>query len=249
MSLFEDSVLLLKGSAFVNVSRSDSFIYLEGNSFFSSYIVPTTAFEEFNTEFAEKIMSQVPEDKIISLYIPEEFKESFSGYLTENEYSLDFVDCFLLKDLKEDYTIPQDDNVIVEVASDNFDEFLAAALKTFPEWSNEEDYTRYFDSLAQSSSENKIFKDFMLKVNDTVASFGSIILDKDTNLAYVHNAGTLDQFRRQGYFTTLNMSFCNQALFNKINRIYVIVEQGEESHQAYQKMGFTEQGNYFIYTK
>lgn len=249
MGLFDDSILLLKGSAFVNVSRSDSFLYLEGNSFFSSYIVPTTAFEKFNKQFAEKLMAEVPDDKIISLYIPEEFKESFADYLSENEYTLDFVDCFLMKDLKEEYTITQDDNVIVEVASDNFDEFLSAALKTFPEWGNEEDYTRFFAELAQNSTETKIFKDFMLKANDTVASFGSIIMDKEINLAYVHNSGTLEQFRRQGYFTTLNMSFCNQALFNKINRIYVIVEQGEESHQAYQKMGFTEQGNYFIYTK
>ena len=72
------------------------------------------------------------------------------------------------------------------------------------------------------------------------AAGAGLFYSEQGNFAYLHNAGTLNEYRKKGYQTTLIKHRVNIALENGIDNIYSIVEQGEQSWSNCIKNGFNQ---------
>lgn len=249
MNIFEDSINLLKGAAFTNIQVEDSFIFLESPAIFSEYIVPLTFLDKFDTQTADDLYSRDLEDnKNISYYIRQTLVSDYEDYLRSLKLSQDYIDSYMVLHIKDYLDFDNKETILVEVKDENFEEYKASALELFQSWSNEEEYVEYFNSLSKENNDSKIFKDYILKLNGEIVSIASIIFDVEMNLAYIHNAGTLPQFRRNGYFNVMNSFLVNKAFELGITRAYAITEKDGESYYAYKKMGFKEEDSYYSFS-
>lgn len=248
MTLFEEHIILLKSNAFTNVIQNDSYIFLETPDFLNEYLVPMVAIEKFDLEDAEEFLDKENEKgKNVSVYLSEILKDDYEILLKKLDFEMSFKDIYLFNHTSEDFEIDSDAE-LEEVTESNFDEYLGLLKDAFPEWENEIDYTEYFHDLSKNSNEKKIFKDFVLKYNSQIVSMGSIIIDKELDLAYLHNAATVMDWRRQGFFLLLNKLMCNYARKLDVKRFYSIVDEDEGSYNAYKKLGFEEKEIYYSYS-
>jgi len=249
MNIFEDSINLLKGAAFSNIQVEDSFIFLESPAIFSEYIVPLTFLDKLDTALADDIYSrEVEQDKNISYYIRQTLLDDYSDYLKGLKLSQDYIDSYMVLNVLNPIEFEDNNATLAEVTSDNFKQFKSAALQIFESWGNEEDYVNYFNELGKNNTSEKSFKDYILEYNGSVVSIASVIFDTELNLAYIHNAGTLPEFRRNGYFNIINSFIINKAFELGISRVYSITEKGGESYNAYKKLGFKEEDTYYSFS-
>ena len=248
MTLFEEHIILLKSNAFTNIIQNDSFLFLETPDFLNEYLVPVVPIEEFDLESAQDLLSKENDDgKIVSVYISELLRNDYQPLLEKLGYSEAYKDVYLFNNTDEDFQVDIDAQ-LEEVKDEDYDQYLGFLKEAFPEWENEIDYTNYFHELSKSSSEKKNFKDFVLKYNSQIVSMGSIIIDKELDLAYIHNAATVTDWRRQGFFVVLNMLMCNYSRNLDVKRFYAVVTEGEGSYHAYKKLGFEEREIYYSYS-
>lgn len=251
MNIFEDSINLLKGAAFTNIKVTESYLFLESPAILSEYIVPLTFLNQFNSQEAHDLfLNEQDQGKNISYYLRSTLLDDYKDYFNKLRITEDYVDSYMLKLLENKEQIENNDTILEEVNDSNFEEYKLNALEIFNTWSNEEDYVSYFNQLSKSSSngEEKFYKDYVLTLNKSIVSIGSVIFDIDMNLAYVHNAGTVTDYRRNGYFYILNKCIINKALEYGINRIYSITEKDSDSFNAYTKLGFKEVDHYYSFS-
>lgn len=251
MNIFEDSINLLKGAAFTNIQVNDSYLYLESPAIFSEYIVPLTYLDKFDSQSAHDLFLNLQEnDKNISYYIRQTLVDEYRDYFKRLKLSEDYVDSYMVKEVIEPIEFDSNGTLLVEVEEDFFEDYKYTALEIFNNWANEEDYVNYFNQLSKEHTKDftKVFKDYVLTLNNTIVSIGSTIYDIEMNLAYIHNAGTVSDYRRNGYFNILNNLIINEAVRMGINRIYSITEQGSESYNAYKKLGFKEEDVYYSFS-
>ncbi len=250
MNIFEDSINLLKGSAFTEITVNDTFIFLESPAIFSEYIVPLTWLDKFDTQTAHELfLKESEEEKNISYYIRHTLQSEYSGYLKSLKLSHDYTDSYMVNELKTLTKFDDKGTTLLEVTENTFEEYKAIALDIFNTWVNEEDYVNHFHNLAiNQQSETKNFKDFCLTLNDTIVSIASVVWDTEMNLAYIHNAGTLIDFRKNGYFTIINGYLANYLFNLGITRIYAIVEKDSDSQNIYRRLNFKEQDTYYSYS-
>lgn len=249
MNIFEDSINLLKGAAFTNIQVEDSFIFLESPAIFSEYIVPLTFLDKFDTQSADDLYNKnLEENKNISYYIRQTLVSDYEDYLEGLKLSQDYIDSYMVLIIKDYIDFDIKETTLIDVKDENFEEYKEKALELFESWTNEEEYVEYFNSLSKENNDDKIFKDYLLKWNGEVVSIASIIFDVEMNLAYIHNAGTLPEFRRNGYFNIINSFLINKAFELGITRVYAITEKDGESYSAYKKLGFKEQDCYYSFS-
>jgi len=250
MNIFEDSINLLKGAAFTNIKTEESFLFLESPAIFNEYIVPLTFLDKFDTQTADDLFNQEMEDnKNISYYLRQTLVDDYQAYFANLKLSRDYIDSYMVYNTKDFLEIDIKETKLLEVTKENFDDYKETALELFESWSNEGDYVDYFNKLAEEhNTEDKIFKDFLLKLDNQTVSIASVIFDVQMNLAYIHNAGTLNEFRRNGYFNIINSFIINKAFDLGITRTYSITEKDGESYYAYKKLGFKEEDAYYSFS-
>lgn len=249
MNIFEDSINLLKGAAFSNIQVEDSFIFLESPAIFSEYIVPLTFLDKFDTAYADDIFNiELEKEKNISYYIRQTLVDDYYEYLKGLKLSQDYIDSYMVLTPVDLLDFDDKNTSLIEVTEENFNAFKATALEIFANWSNEEDYVDYFSNLSKTNTETRMFKDYILEYNGAIVSIASVILDKDLNIAYIHNAGTVEEFRRNGYFNIINSFIINKILQQGIARVYSITEKDGESYNAYKNLGFKEQDSYYSFS-
>jgi len=249
MNIFEDSINLLKGAAFSNIQMEDSFIFLESPAIFSEYIVPLTFLDKFDTQASDEIFNQeLEQDKNISYYIRQTLVDDYSDYLKGLKLSMDYIDSYMVLDLETDIIFDDKNTKLIEVTESNFDDYKDIALEIFSNWGNEEDYVDYFNNLSKTNTPARMFKDYILEYNGSIVSIASIIIDTELNIAYIHNAGTVTEFRRNGYFNIINSYIINTAFDLGVSRFYSITEKDGESYNAYKKLGFKEQDSYYSFS-
>lgn len=248
MNIFEDSINLLKGTAFTNIVVKESYIFLEAPAIFNEYIVPLTFLDKFETQEAHDLFLTKGDSTNLSYYIRNTLLDDYTDYLNSLDLSLDYVDVYLTYTSNEILNPELNDCELRKVDEEFFDEYKQVALEIFPNWSNEEEYVEYFNNLSKEKNTDKIYTDYALIKDGQIISIASTIYDVKANLAYIHNAGTVLEYRRKGYFTLINKLLINKAFDLGINRSYVIVEKDSESFNAYKKIGFNEEDEYYSFS-
>ena len=68
-------------------------------------------------------------------------------------------------------------------------------------------------------------------------------------LSYLHNLGTLKEYRSKGLATAIIKYFCNMALENGADEMYGLLEDGGKSYYCLKNLGFKPVENFRLFVK
>lgn len=244
---FERSIKFLTGITYLSYNKYPTFnhqksIFKDG---WYNFIIPNVSPSELNWGSIKEVLSSekeegyslsyaISEDKI------EEYREAFK-IANHPEFGSEF---HLFKTIGE-----VEDNFqgeFEELSEENLEVLQEMGKKCFPEWPNIEEYNRYFLKLSKDQGSNK-FKNLLYKVGGEYVGFACVIISKEDNLAYFHNAGILEEHRRKGYFTDMvnyRMKLCKEA---GVTDCYSIVEKDGASYNGLKKLGFEEAVKFYLF--
>ena len=251
-SLLGRHVHLMRDVIYTTVEDHGSFTHLECQQYpdaWYNFIVPTVGADSFPFDEAEEIIAAQKEKGItVSYYLHAPLRDEFIAPLDELGYKHMANDEFLLINLQESH---ETSNRTIEPLTDEYlDQYLEAARVCFPDWENNPHGSNCFYRLMKDNPyEDKIFQTFIILVDDTLVSFGSVILDHAVDLGYLHNDGTLEEYRRQGFHADLTRARCDYTLKHGINDLVTITEKDSGSYKSFDKLGFNPAVSYGIYVK
>ena len=219
-----------------NFFEYDTFIHAQSvlDDPWYNFLIPKVNSSKLNQDKVNEVI-KTEKDRGLSLayYIHESLYEDYKNYLPQKDYVAD--DTFISVTLDKPFNIIGQE--IVELTEEYFEEYIKLTKECFPDWENEEKYSKLIFNLGDKV-ENRRLKTHLILEDGEIAAFGSVIIDPDQNLAYLHNAGTRKQSRNKGYFSSIIKEECNIALKAGVREIYGLAEDGTSSHRILTKMGF-----------
>lgn len=248
-SIFTKSNQLLKNCVYIEVKHEPAFIKIKSifKDAWYNFIIPTVSADKLPWNEVETIISQEKDQGVeMSFYVHDSFAQAYQDKLKSKGYQEFGSDVYMFLSFDKKFDGIQGEFNPVNQA--NLNEYLKIAKDCFPDWENEADYSKHFYDLSLKSS-NKIYKSILLKVNHNYVAFGSIIISPQLNLAYLHNTGTSEPYRHQGYYTQTVKYRCNLALDEGVNQVYALVEQDSGSYQGLKKLGFETKEKFHLFAK
>ncbi|PIR43523.1 hypothetical protein COV24_02320 [candidate division WWE3 bacterium CG10_big_fil_rev_8_21_14_0_10_32_10] len=214
--------------------------YFKSSDF--NYVVPKVDFEDIDINSITKLTKNGK----FSFYVPESLNVSYNHKLVELGYYNLCSYTYLYRNLKYPFRNVSDSNFEM-LSKSNIEDQIEIAKVCFPEKNNKE-YTELFEHVSNKNIKSKFFYNILEYVQGEPAGFGFILIDTELKLSYMHNAGVLPKFRRNGLFLALLKYRCNLSLLNKVHDLFAIVETSNPSYGAYIKLDFKPVEKYFVYT-
>ena len=242
---FTKSNNLLAGIVYESVTKHNSFTHIK--SYFRdawyNFIVPSGSVNTFDWEEAQKVIkAEQKKGFALSYYIEERLLPEYKKRLSKHEdFGSEFYVFYKNSFFKE---IPGE---LVKVDDDSIGLYVEMAKICFPDWENNEKYSRYFYDKQKESSDNLSIVNYLYRVNNENVGFAGIIASKKHNLSYLHNMGVLPKHRRKRYFTNITKLLSNYSLSKGIEESYALVEGGEASYHGFKKLGFTTEDKYYLF--
>jgi GNAT superfamily N-acetyltransferase len=187
-----------------------------------------------------------------TIYLLENQQNGFIPTLTQNGYVKCSADTWVMYSgaLAE---AKQPNNTIHPISFDDFENFESILLPVFADFAGNADYQRVIkDSLKGTHdfiNHDLTSEAFIIFKDDVPASGGALLYSKRGNYAYLHNAGTLPEYRKKGYQSDLIRYRTKRALNLGIQNIFSLVELGGQSHKNMLANGYKTLHTAEIYTK
>ena len=248
-SIFMRGLRLLSGSVFSYVESRDGCLIVRSpfDDEWYNFVVPLVEHRGLDTEVIEDIRKKGKEvGRKISYYVHSSLRGGYADWLLKNGYEQIGVEVYMVSPLPIDYS--ERTGELVEVDDSNLMEFLDMAKKCFPDWNNQEEFSKYFYDL-KGEKDNLHYRSYLLRVNGAYVSFGSLIFSKWQKLAYLHNTGTLEKYRRNGYYSSITGYRCDVAISADSIEVFAIVDEDSASYWALKKRGFEPEEVFYLYFK
>lgn len=250
-SIFFRSNNLLLGSIYsgLNFSQDKTFLYISSpfNDQWYNFMVPLVKPSDFNWKEAERIITEEKEQgRDVSYYIHSSLVADYESFLKELRYADGGDEVYMYKQLELSDSESAANLTVVDDSS--LEDFVKMSNSCFPDWDNNEEYSRKCYNFDKAINTRE-FPSFILKDEGKASSFGALILSKELNLGYIHNTGTLEKYRRKGYFSSLIKSMCRYLLDRNISEVYAIVEEDSGSYHGFKKLGFDAVEKFYLYVK
>lgn len=213
------------------------------NEFFDVVLPKLDSPNELNLEEVKKTFTEKGE--VPSFYITEDLqKKGFVEYLIRAGYSLAGTDTWMVLD-NSVYRKEKAKAHVEVITQDNFKDYYSVLSKVFSDFPSNEKYLDICKNSILKEIGNENVKDLKLELyliydNGKPASGGGMFYSVDTDFAYLHDAGTLEEFRGRGYQTDLIKHRTNKAVELGITRVYSLVEHGGQSWKNMIKNGFNQ---------
>lgn len=246
---FYRGIELLKGSLYSYVEPRDKFLIIRSHftDEYYNYIVPLGSPREAEFDEIDKIRArELRSGWRMALYINEKCTGEFLQILRRKGYRHIATDVYMIRALSDLDNLSE--SSLTLVTDDNAKEYRALSISCFPGWANQEAYTDYF--LVQKDTDDGIcYRTYMLLVDGRVVSFGSCVYSSRIGLGYLHNIGTVEKFRRQGYFSVLTDSIMKILRGSGVREVFTVVEKSGLSYFAFKKLGFHTTDVFSVYYK
>ena len=245
--IFNQSSRLLTGVIYREVKKYPAFVHLK--SFFNdgwyNFLVPTVWVKDFPWSQATGVVeSEAKLGYDVSFYIHSSFLADYQPVLKERGHEKIGSEVYMVKTLDKPFQ-----NIICEyenVTNTNIDLFVNLAKMCFPDWDNNEEYSRYFHKLSKTSVDPNV-KNFISKSGTDTVGFGGVVISRKLRLAYLHNTGVLESFRRRGFYSDLVRYRCNKSLELGVSEVFALVEENSESYHGLEKLGFRPEETYYLF--
>ena len=181
-------------------------------------------------------------------YIKDNFIQNYKDRLVKLGYKTLGDNTYMLLVMKKKFGINGEN--IKEIQEKQAGAYIKIAQSCFPEFETEEQNCRRFLNLSRANTNKDLtISNLSLTINRKIAAFASLYSSKKLNLAYLHNDGTAEEFRRKGFHKMLIQKRCNMAFDFGIKNIYAILEEGGASFYSYSKLGFKPIAKYTLFSK
>lgn len=216
---------------------------------FADPIVQTP--EEFDLEEITKVLESHNEKPAVVINKTHQ-ENGFMEFLVRNDFKFAGTDSWMGYD-KETYKDNTVHAKITNVTSEQFADYNSVLGVVFADFPGNEKY----NEICQKTVTREIKGEFpglqselyLIYDNGKPAAGAGMFYSKDENFAYLHDAGTLDEYRGKGYQSDLLKHRINIAIENGIDRIYSSVEQGSTSWSNCIKCGLNDMHTGMIFVK
>lgn len=226
--------------------------YLNKDAALFNYILPKV--DEINPPLLEEIKDFINKAKFSSqnpsFYINHDYENKFRELIEKLGLTELTSDLYLSGNSKnvrvsDKMTLPLNYTLTDKY---NVDELSDLLTECFGGWESERDYIRLVENASNKFSANRKMKTFVVKYNDKIVASGSVILDTELGIGYLHNAGVHENHRRKGLHTALIQKRLVYCLDHGVNTWLMITEDNSASAFGYKKLGFTEYDKFYFYT-
>jgi ribosomal protein S18 acetylase RimI-like enzyme len=220
---------------------------------FYNFAVPNDAFSDDELTNLEREFAKTGNPPSIVLHAPLQ-AAGMAEKLIRKGYKSAGNECWVALDPAA-YSEPDPTTLaqVIEVTPDTFDQFYEVLSKVFGDWPGNDNYLRICKrSLTGELSGTcpDLSSQFFIIQDDGKPVAGAALLSsKKADAAYLHNAGTLPEYRGRGYQTALVRYRAHLARQAKISKIYSAVEPGSQSWQNFIKAGFAQTPWFILMTK
>lgn len=197
-----------------------------------NFAIPTVESpHDLNRDEIEQVLTAKKEKPSICL-VQKHLENGFAEYLVREGYSFEDMESWMGYD-KNTYKAQDVKSKITSVSSSNFSDFQEVLGKVFEDFPGNETYLQAcletMQGKRKSSVDDLKLELYLIYDNGKPAAGAGLFYSKSENYAYLHDAGTLEQYRGKGYQTDLIRHRINVAIENDIDRIYSCVEFGSKS--------------------
>ncbi len=216
---------------------------------FADPIVTTP--EEFDLEEITKVL-ELHNEKVAVVLNKVHQENGFMEFLVRNGFKFEGTDSWMGYDEKT-YNDKTTHAQIVTVTPGQFADYNSVLGVVFSDFPGNEKY----NEICQKTITEEIKGEFeglktelyLIYENGKPAAGAGMFYSKEGNFAYLHDAGTLEEYRGKGYQSDLLKHRINIALENGIDRIYSSVEHGSTSWSNCIKCGLNDMHTGMIFVK
>ncbi|KKS31275.1 MAG: hypothetical protein UU93_C0019G0010 [Candidatus Amesbacteria bacterium GW2011_GWA2_42_12] len=244
---FKENNRVLLGILYESINEHDTFTHVRSvfTDKWYNFIVPAVTPDKFDWALSTKVIENEQKNGFsLSYYVPQPLYSANKSYFTqlgkENESESDFY--VFVKNEHRKKT--QGKLVLIDVTT--LQNFLEMVKVCFPEWENNETYSRYFYQL-QNKNTDHLIKNYMYRIGNKDVGFCGYVGSQKQNVAYIHNTGVLPRYRRKGYFSNMIQLLANFSVENNIENSFALVDQDGASFMALQKLGFETKCKYYLF--
>ena len=198
--------------------------------------------EDLNLSEILHLFAEIKEKPAIFLF-EDQAKDGFVEYLVRQGYKFECRDCWMGYDPKtyNDKTIS---SKIIEVTPKTFSDFKTVLGEIFKKFPGNTAYLEICEKTLKGDLVND-FTDlksrfFLIYENGKPVSGAGMFSSVKNNFAYLHDAGTLKDFRGKGYQSDLIHYRVNKAVEEGINRIYSSVDHRTQSWSNFINCGLNQ---------
>jgi hypothetical protein len=247
MNIFNRSKSLLRGYLYELIDEYSTFTHFRSIFDYSYYnfIVPKVGVDLLDLVAVKRLVkSESVSGKQLSFYINENMADDYSELLKSLGYNFLFDDTYMYKRIVSKYDTGSE---FESAKTEDFNEYLQTSKICFPEW-NSDPYISFCFGTNQSAESDIFNRNIVIRRSGKIASFGSVIVSGDLSLGYLHNAGTVPEFRGRGMHSELIKIRSNTALSSGADTTFTIVEEGGNSYRNMVKMGYKKDSRFLIFT-
>ena len=233
-----------KGILITDIIKKDNatFYFSEIPGPYYNFCVPNvTNTADFDIAAVSKVFTD--NKKLISIVLFNEHQESgFTEYLLRKGLTFIGTDSWVGYDTN---IKPVNSSVdIKEVTPETFKDYYKVLADVFSDFPGNEKYMEIClktikNEIHSESVIDLVSKLFVIYDNNVPVAGAGLFYSKKANIAYLHDAGTLKDYRGKGYQSALLKHRTGIALSNGITRIYSSVEEGGKSWSNCIKCGYT----------
>lgn len=221
------------------------------SEYFSITTPNTTNPQQFNIEQVESIYQQDKQKPSIYLFERHQ-KLGFIEHLVKKGYQLDSKESWMVYLNKRALKVNNKVEVR-ELNKDDFRDFYEVVSQAFIDFDANESYQKLVKK-SLGNIKNNIYKDLQSKIfviyeKSKPVSAGGLIFSPTHNFAYLHNAGTIKNYRGKGLQTALIKHRVSIALKNNITNIYSLVDEGGQSWRNMINSNFYQKQVGYIFIK
>lgn len=247
-NIFESGLKLFSGIIYKTIDRYPTFIHIKSifDDEWYNFIVPIVNSNQLDWEKVIKIIASEKKNGVsMSYYVPNKLLTDYQSYFSRNDNNIyTSSDVYICKKINEIYC-PKGELVLVDDKS--LQKNIDMAKICFPEWTNNEQYSRHMYDYQKNKGE-LIVRNYFLRVDGDDVGFCSCMESQELNLSYYHAIGVLPEFRRKGYFTAMIQHLMNETKKLNIDNVYALVEQDSGSYNGLIKLGYTVQDKYHLFS-
>lgn len=208
-----------------------------------NFAVPTSDnLKKFDLKEVSDIFEKLNKKVSIELFSKHQ-AAGFTEFLIRKGYKSHGGDCWMVLDAGA-YKSSELKTDVIEITTENFKDYYNVLSPVFSDFPGNEKYLEICLKSIKGELSGK-YKDLVSKLyvvydNGNPASGAGLFYSKEADIAYLHDGGTLPNFRGKGYQTALLKYRSNLALKEGISRIYTCVEPGGQSWSNCIKTGFNQ---------
>lgn len=255
MDIFNEGKELLKDVFYSDIRHFKNFYYLR--SVFSkkwyNVIVPTVPPANLDWYMVYKLLDEEVRSQMnTALYIPHHLYANYKRILREQHFIEQIDDVYLHTKVNGGEMRPEGD--FKEIDSTVVKEFTALAVKCFPDFPNQAEYSKLCYTIKEQLDSvddinGKYNYNVLLFVDRNPVAFGSLLFSRRMKLGYIHNVGTHPHYQRKGYFSKIIHYLVHIAAHEEIARIYVNTANHSAAYQGFLKLGFQLNSRYHLFAK